>query len=43
MRQMSVAKYTTTARIAPIWMTAVYAVTAGSSMERPIIFAAIVR
>ncbi len=43
MRQMSVAKYTTTAAIAPIWMTAVNAVTAGSSMERPSSFSAIVR
>jgi hypothetical protein len=43
MFQISRAKYRITAAIAPIWITAVNPVTAGSSTSRPRIFSAIVR
>ena len=43
MFRMSRAKYTMTATIAPIWMTAVKPVTAGSSTSRPSSCSAIVR
>ena len=42
-RAMSRWKYSRTAKIAPIWITAVYAVTPGSSSWSPSAFSAMVR